>query len=164
VLKSNAHHAAAPEHRGKVGLPPARRFAILTCLDSAIDLVKLAALREGEADVIRNAGGRASEHAIRSLVAAYRLHDAREWFVVHHNHCGLELFTHLIVRGELEDEDEDEDWLLLRNQEESVTADVQRIRTHELVPRDIAIYGYIYLAETGTLTPVHEATTVGRAS
>ena len=63
---------------------------MLTCLDSSINLEQLAALGDGEAHFIRNAGGRASEHAVRSLVACYELLGAREWFVVHQGHCGME--------------------------------------------------------------------------
>jgi len=186
VLKANADYAADFGERGKLGLPPARRFAILTCMDARIDPAKLAGLREGDAHVIRNAGGRASDDAIRSLVISYKLLGTREWFVVHHSNCGMELFTDVVIRDLLKkslttahydgkqwlddgagpgsNEAEYIDWLTIRNQVESVTADVQRIRTHALVPKDIAIYGYIYTVETGRLVPVHEATAIGRAS
>jgi carbonic anhydrase len=68
VLNANAAYVADFGDKGKLALPPARRFAILTCMDARIDPAKLAGLREGDAHVIRNAGGRASDDAIRSLV------------------------------------------------------------------------------------------------
>ena len=72
VLKANGVYAAEFGDKGRLALPPARRFAILTCMDARIDPAKLAGLREGDAHVIRNAGGRASDDAIRSLVISYK--------------------------------------------------------------------------------------------
>src|SRR6201999_2600854 len=79
--------------KGDLALPPARRFAILTCMDARLDPAKYAGLTEGDAHVIRNAGGRATDDAIRSLVISYKLLGTREWFVIHHSNCGMELFT-----------------------------------------------------------------------
>src|SRR6201746_2398157 len=99
VLKANSDYAADFGDRGKLALPPARQFAILTCMDARIDPARLAGLREGDAHVIRNAGGRASDDAIRSLVISYKLLGTREWFVIHHTDCGMELFTDDIIRN-----------------------------------------------------------------
>jgi carbonic anhydrase len=74
-------------------MPPARRFAILTCMDARLDPAKFAGLAEGDAHVIRNAGGRASDDAIRSLVISYKLLGTREFFVIHHTDCGMQFFT-----------------------------------------------------------------------
>ena len=90
VLSANATYAAAFGPKADLALPPARRFAILTCMDARLDPAKFAGLREGDAHVIRNAGGRASDDAIRSLVISYKLLGTREWFVVHHTNCGME--------------------------------------------------------------------------
>jgi carbonic anhydrase len=76
--------------KGDLALPPARGFAILTCMDARLDPAKYAGLSEGDAHVIRNAGGRASDDAIRSLVISHKLLGTREWFVVHHTDCGME--------------------------------------------------------------------------
>ena len=78
-------------------LPPARHFAILTCMDARLDPAKFAGLSEGDAHVIRNAGGRASDDAIRSLVISYKLLGTREWFVIHHSDCGMEFFTNEVM-------------------------------------------------------------------
>ena len=185
VLRANEQYAAEFGDKGKLALPPARRFAILTCMDARIDPAKLAGLREGDAHVIRNAGGRASDDAIRSLVISYKLLGTREWFVIHHSNCGMELFSDEIIRGLLASSlrtaqydgkkwsDSGEgpgsrqadyiDWLTIRDQAESVAADVERIRTHPLVPRDIPIYGYVYHVESGRLVEVPAASDIGRA-
>ena len=84
VLAANAKYAENFGDKGNLPLPPSRRFAILTCMDARLDPAKYAGLAEGDAHVIRNAGGRASDDAIRSLVISYKLLGTREWFVVHH--------------------------------------------------------------------------------
>ena len=167
-------------------MPPGRHFAILTCMDARLDPAKYAGLAEGDAHVIRNAGGRASDDAIRSLVISYKLLGTREWFVVHHTNCGMETFTDEIIRGLLASslktatvdatgwhdvgkgpgsaEAQYVDWLTIADQVASVTADVQRIRKHPLVPSDIPIYGYIYDVKTGRLVEVAEATKVGKVA
>src|SRR4030088_3782313 len=99
VLSANATDASTFGPKADLALPPARRFAILTCMDARLDPAKYAGLREGDAHVIRNAGGRASDDAIRSLVISYKLLGTREWFVIHHTDCGMETFTDEIIRG-----------------------------------------------------------------
>ena len=98
VLKANEEYAASFGAKGELALPPARGFAILTCMDARLDPAKYAGLAEGDAHVIRNAGGRASDDAIRSLVISYKLLGTREWFVIHHTDCGMESFTNDVIR------------------------------------------------------------------
>src|SRR5216684_1951959 len=97
VLAANQRYAQSFGDKGKLALPPARGFAILTCMDARIDPAKLAGLAEGDAHVIRNAGGRASDDAIRSLVISHKLLGTNEWFVIHHSDCGMQLFTSEII-------------------------------------------------------------------
>lgn len=185
VLAANDQYAASFD-KGDLALPPARGFAILTCMDARLDPAKYAGLAEGDAHVIRNAGGRASDDAIRSLVISYKLLGTREWFVIHHTDCGMELFTDEIMRGllgsSLETATVDEkgwhdhgagfgstegdyvDWLTIADNKKSVVGDVRRIRGHPLVPGRIPIYGYIYDCKTGRLVEVPEATKAGKAS
>src|SRR5712691_11720153 len=99
VLAANTAYAATFGDKSRLPMPPGRHFAILTCMDARLDPAKFAGLAEGDAHVIRNAGGRASEDAIRSLVISYKLLGTREWFVVHHTNCGMETFTDDIMRG-----------------------------------------------------------------
>jgi carbonic anhydrase len=103
VLAANEQYADQFGDKGNLPLPPARRFAILTCMDARLDPAKYAGLAEGDAHVIRNAGGRASDDAIRSLVISHKLLGTSEWFVVHHTDCGMELFTNEIMGNLLSD-------------------------------------------------------------
>src|SRR5208282_5423918 len=98
VVAANAQYVATFGKKGELALPPARRFAILTCMDARLDPAKYAGLSEGDAHVIRNAGGRASDDAIRSLVISHKLLGTVEWFVVHHTNCGMELFSATCLR------------------------------------------------------------------
>lgn len=185
VLAANARYAEGFGDKGKLAMPPARKFAILTCMDARLHPSKFAGLAEGDAHVIRNAGGRASDDAIRSLVISCKLLGTREWFVVHHTNCGMEVFTDEIMRdllgnslktatfdgktwrdtgaGPGSTEGQFINWLTIKDQSKSVIADVQRIRSHPLVPGDIPIYGYVYDVATGKLREVPEATAAGRA-
>src|SRR5271167_703987 len=99
VLAANAKYAENFGDKGSLALPPARHFAVLTCMDARLDPAKYAGLAEGDAHVIRNAGGRASDDAIRSLVISYKLLGTCEWFVVHHTDCGMMLFTNDDITG-----------------------------------------------------------------
>ena len=97
VLAANAAYADSFGEKSELALPPARGFAILTCMDARLDPAKYAGLSEGDAHVIRNAGGRASDDAIRSLVISYKLLGTHEWFVIHHTDCGMEFFTNEVI-------------------------------------------------------------------
>lgn len=183
VLAANAAYAANFGDKGSLAMPPARAFAILTCMDARLDPAKYAGLAEGDAHVIRNAGGRASDDAIRSLVISHKLLGTREWFVIHHTNCGMETFTNDVMAGllaqSLDTASVDEggwhdhgagpgsvegayiNWLTIGDLAQSVVEDVRRIRSHPLVPGDVPIYGYIYEVETGKLVEVPDATTIG---
>src|SRR3979411_1422087 len=166
VLAAYAKYVAGFGEKGQLKLPPAREFAILTCMDARLDPAKYAGLSEGDAHVIRNAGGRASDDAIRSLVISYKLLGTREWFVVHHSDCGMQLFDDEIMSGLLEKSLETAPiddkgwhdhghgpgsvhghyvkWLTFKDLAASVVEDVQCIRSHPLVPGHIPVYGYFY--------------------
>ena len=184
VLQANRQYAENFGDKGKLALPPARHFAILTCMDARLDPAKYAGLAEGDAHVIRNAGGRASDDAIRSLVISHKLLGTREWFVVHHTNCGMELFSNETMGDLLEDNLETAQfdgkswsnpkhgggsvtgrfvhWHTIEDQAKSVLADVQRIRSHPLVPAFIPIYGFVYDVATGRLNEVKEASKAGQ--
>ena len=186
VLTANQQYSASFGDKANLALPPARRFAVLTCMDARLDPAQYAGLREGDAHVVRNAGGRASDDAIRSLVISYKLLGTQEWFVIHHTDCGMEFFTDEVMRGLLANSLETAalgpngfsdvgrgpgsaearyvDWLTIADREQSVVDDVTRIRTHPLVPARIPIYGYLYDVKTGRLVEVPAATAAGAAS
>ena len=183
VLDANAKYAANFGEKAKLTLPPARRFAVLTCMDARLDPAKFAGLSEGDAHVIRNAGGRASDDAIRSLVISYKLLGTREFFVIHHTDCGMEFFTNDIMRGLLNSSLETAEltpngfrdvgkgpgsrageyieWLTITDQKQAVLDDVARIRNHDLVPKSIPVYGYLYDIRSGKLLEVEGARAVG---
>ena len=184
VMAANAAYAKDFGQKADLPVPPGRRFAILTCMDARLDPAKYAGLAEGDAHVIRNAGGRASDDAIRSLVISYKLLGTREWFVIHHTQCGMETFTDEVMRrllasslrtasigdsgwqdsgqGPGSTEGSYVDWLTIADSTQSVVEDVTRIRNHPLVPGDIPIYGYIYDVKTGRLEELPEATQAGK--
>jgi carbonic anhydrase len=186
VLAANAEYAASFGDKSDLALPPARHFAILTCMDARLDPAKYAGLAEGDAHVIRNAGGRASDDAIRSLVISYKLLGTAEWFVIHHTECGMEFFTNEVIRdllassletaslgpdgftdvgeGPGSDAAADIDFLPITDNAASVTEDVQRIRNHPLVPSRIPVYGYLYDVKSGRLVEVPDATRAGAPS
>jgi carbonic anhydrase len=185
VLTANGSYAARFGDKGKLALPPARHFTILTCMDARLDPAKYAGLSEGDAHVIRNAGGRASNDAVRSLVISYKLLGTREFFVIHHSDCGMLFFTDEVMRellassletaelgpggfrdvgrGPGSTEGEFIDWLTMKDNAASLVGDVRRIRNHPLIPKSIPVYGYIYDVRTGKLDEVPEAMAMGKA-
>jgi carbonic anhydrase len=186
VLAANERYASTFGDKASLALPPARHFAILTCMDARLDPAKFAGLAEGDAHVIRNAGGRASDDAIRSLVISYKLLGTSEWFVVHHTDCGMQLFddetmSRLLAsslrtaeltpngwrdpaEGGGSEEGRYVRWLTFSNLEQSVVNDVRRLRRHPLVPSSIPIYGFFYDVTTGRLVEVSQATDIGQES
>src|SRR5947209_18274342 len=150
VLSANDRYASSFGAKGELARPPARRCAILTCMDARLDPAQYAGLSEGDAHVIRNAGGRASDDAIRSMVISYKLLGTREWFVIHHTNCGMEFFTDDVMRGLLANsletaelgaqgfrdvgkgpgsaEGQFIDWLTIKDAQQAVVDDVARIR------------------------------------
>ncbi len=185
VLSANEKYSSKFGEKSNLAIPPAKKTAILTCMDARLLPDKFAGLSEGDAHIIRNAGGRASDDAIRSLVISYKLLGTNEWFVIHHSDCGMETFTNEIMIDLLENSLETSslsesgwidngkgpgsteakyiDWLTISDNAKSVIEDVERIRNHPLVPRNIPIYGYIFDVKTGKLIEVPEATEKGKA-
>jgi len=179
VLNANAKYASTFGDKSKLALPPARRFAILTCMDARLDPAKFAGLSEGDAHVIRNAGGRASDDAIRSLIISYKLLGTHEFFVIHHTECGMLFFTSEVMRGLLASSLETAEltpqgfhdvgkgpgsragefieWLTFKDQKQAVLDDVDRIKSHPLIPKSIPVHGYIYDVKSGQLIAVEKA-------
>jgi len=186
VLTANARYAATFGEKSKLTIPPARHFTILTCMDARLDPAKYAGLSEGDAHIIRNAGGRASDDALRSLTISYKLLGTKEFFVIHHTDCGMLFFTDEVMRSLLASsletaeltaqgfrdigkgpgstEGEFIDWLTMKDNAAGLVADVKLIRNHPLIPRSIPIYGYIYDVKTGKLEEVSAAMAAGKAT
>ncbi|HAQ48653.1 MAG TPA: carbonic anhydrase [Glaciecola sp.] len=186
VLFSNKVYANNFNKKRNLKAPPIKKFAILTCMDARLDPAKFAGLSEGDAHVIRNAGGRVSDDVIRSLLISYKLLGTKEWLIIHHTDCGMETFNSEIMgellAGSLKTSNVDAsgwhdsnvgggttdgkyiNWLTISNQGKSVIEDVERIRNNSMVPSDIPIYGYVYDCKTGNLVEIPEATAAGKAS
>ena len=187
VEAANAQYAGRfGEKLSKLPIPPARKFAILTCMDARMHASKLFGLEEGDAHIIRNAGGRASDDAIRSLVISYKLLGTKEFFVVHHTNCGMVTFNNGVMAGLLANSLETAvhdgtawkdvgqgpgsaeaakiDWLTFTDDRQAVIDDVKKVRNHPLVPRSIPVYGYLYDVRTGKLEEIAEATEIGKAA
>ncbi|MDR1830191.1 MAG: carbonic anhydrase [Candidatus Fibromonas sp.] len=170
VLAANQEYSRSfSEKSGSASHSP--RFAVLTCMDARLDPAKFAGLAEGDAHVIRNAGGRASDDAIRSLIISYKLFGTKEFFVIHHTDCGMEKYTNEAIRNKLANSSEIKgpgsrvgeyiEWLAIADQKQALIDDVLRIRTHPLIPSSIPIYGYLYDLQTGKLIEVEGATEAG---
>jgi carbonic anhydrase len=186
VLQANANFSANFGERNKLAIPPARRFAVLTCMDARLDPAQFAGLAEGDAHVIRNAGGRASDDAIRSLVISYKLLGTQEFFVIHHTDCGMEFFTNEVIRDLLSSSLEPAeltpdgfrdigkgpgsrageyiDWLTIKDQKQAIVDDVARIHNHPLVPKSIPVYGFLYDVHSGKLIEIEAARTAGASA
>lgn len=181
ILEANRVYAEQFGDKAKLTGAPRRKMAILTCMDARMDPAKFSGLSEGDAHIIRNAGGRASDDAIRSLVVSCKLMGTTDWFVIHHSGCGMQSYSDEDIRHLLGLDDDhahhegskwwhirksaqtpaDIPWLTFSDLAQSIVEDVERIRNHPLVPASVVIYGYIYHIHHGTLEPVPEANRIG---
>src|SRR5437763_10418660 len=157
-LIENAERYARAFDKGDLAAPPARKVIVLTCMDARIDPVRLLGLEEGDAHVIRNAGGRASEDAIRSLVISEQLLGTNTVVVIHHTDCGMLTFSNddlrTKVKQELQANADHIDFLPFKDLEQSVNDDVATLKASPLIPKNVEISGFIYDVKSGRLLPV----------
>ena len=155
-LKANEAYAAGFQ-KGNLAMPPKRHVAVLTCMDARIDPARALGLEEGDAHVIRNAGGRAAD-ALRSLVISEQLLGTTEIVVIHHTDCGMLTFSNddlrTKVKQELNANVDNIDFLPFKDLEQSVRDDVTFLRNSPLMPKSIDISGFIYDVRSGKLLPV----------
>lgn len=157
LLDANRRYAAAYD---RVGQPPepAKRVAILTCMDARLVPSRFLGLEEGDAHVISNAGGRATDDALRSLIISYKLLGTREILVIHHTDCGAMTVDNDRLREQLRRETGADasgiDFLPFRDLDESVREDVATIRDSGLIPLTIPVRGFVYEVATGALREV----------
>ena len=156
-LKANRSWAADFD-RGDLPMPPSRQVAVLTCMDARLHPSRFLGLDLGDAHEIRNAGGRASEDAIRSLVISQRLLGTREIVVIHHTDCGMLTFTNEQLREQLShDLGADASGIDFRpfsDVDESVRRDLATIRSSPLIPSDIPVRGFVYDVRSGALREI----------
>jgi carbonic anhydrase len=159
-VEANAQYAAGFT-KGDLPLPPGRKVAVLVCMDARIDPAKALGLEEGDAHVIRNAGGRAAD-ALRSLAISHELLGTREIVVIHHTDCGMLTFTNDQIRQKLRDDlgpaaaqtADGIDFLPFPDLDQSVRDDVAAIRSSPLIPDDIPVTGFVYDVRTGKMRKV----------
>jgi carbonic anhydrase len=156
LLDNNAAHVSAPEKR-TLPRTPARKLAVLACMDARLDPAKVLGLDEGDAHVIRNAGGVVSDDALRSLAISQNLLGTEEIILIHHTDCGMLTFTDDEFADKLEDETGARpDWPVhtFDDLDQNVRDSVEKIKTSPFVPHTDSVKGYIYEVETGRLREV----------
>ncbi len=159
VLSANESYATEFE-KGDLAMPPARRFAVLTCMDARIDPARALGLDEGDAHVIRNAGGLASDDAIRSLVISHHLLGTQEAFVIGHTDCGMLTFSNDDLRGTLRERQGVDvshvDFQPFPDCAERVRASVRRVRESGLLPDHYEVHPFLYHVESGRLEALED--------
>jgi carbonic anhydrase len=153
VLQANEEYASGFD-KGELPMPPARRFAVVTCMDARIDPARSLGLGEGDAHVIRNAGGIVSDDALRSLVISHHLLGTQEALVIGHTDCGMLTFTDGELRERLGPEAEDVHFHAFPDVEARVRESVATIRGHALLPESFGASGFVYDVRSGRLEQV----------
>ena len=143
--------------KGSLPMPPAKHVAVLACMDARLDVHKILGLNEGDAHVIRNAGGVATDDAIRSLVISQRLLGTKEIVLVHHTDCGMLTFKDDDVKGQIEAETGIRPHFALESfssLEDDVQQSIARIQASPFIPNKSHVRGFIYDVKTGQLNEV----------
>jgi carbonic anhydrase len=157
MLEANRRYAAGFNAGGRPA-PPSRQLVILTCMDARFNVEDALGLDIGDAHILRNAGGRASDDAVRSLIVSSRLLGTREIAVIHHTNCGMAGLTNEQIRDRVSAESGADashiDFLPFRDSRESVAEDVERIRSSPHLDPGIVVSGWMYDVDTGLLDRV----------
>jgi carbonic anhydrase len=140
--------------KGDLPLPPGRKLAVVTCMDARLDPARFLGLEEGDAHVIRNAGGLVNDETIRSLVLSHHLLGTEEAVVIGHTGCGMLTFTNADVHEKLGPESESIDFQPFPDVAERVRQSVATIRSHPLLANSLGATGFVYDVETGRIEAV----------
>jgi carbonic anhydrase len=156
LLEKNSAYAQSFT-KADLPLPPALKVAVLACMDARLDVHKILGLQEGDAHVIRNAGGAVTDDAIRSLVISQRLLGTDEIILIHHSDCGMLTFTDDEVKGQIAQETGIRPPFALEafgDLEEDVRQSVARVKASPFIPRKAQVRGFVYDVGTGRLKEV----------
>jgi len=157
VLEANARFAETFD-KGDAQLPPNLPLAVLTCIDARLQPPRFLGLEIGDAHVVRNAGGRATDDALRSLIISSQLLGTRQFMVIHHTDCGMLTFTNEDIWAKLESETGKNassiDFLPFSDVEASLKEDVRTIRDNPFLPPDVEVTGWVYDTTSGRLREV----------
>jgi carbonic anhydrase len=140
--------------KGDLPMPPGRRFAVVTCMDARIDPAKAFGLEEGDAHVIRNAGGLVNDETIRSLVISHHLLGTQEAIVIGHTDCGMLTFTNADLHEKLGPESESIDFQPFPDPAVRVRESVETIRSHPLLADGFGATGFVYDVKSGRIEAV----------
>ncbi len=155
-VSANERYAATFQ-KGNLPMPPARKVAIVTCMDARIDPARILGLEEGDAHVIRNAGGRTGE-ALRSLIISEQLLGTNTIVVIHHTDCGMLTFSNEELQKQLAEKFHTDasaiDFLPFKDVEQSVRDDIALLKASPFIPNEITISGFVYDVHSGRLLPV----------
>jgi carbonic anhydrase len=156
LLRNNAEFAGSFSN-GDLPMPPGKHLAVVACMDARLNVYALLGLREGEAHVIRNAGGVVSDDVIRSLVISQRLLGTREVVLIHHTDCGMLTFTDDAVKADIEADVGFRPPFALEafpDLERNVRQSIARIKANPFVPHKDAVRGFVYDVRSGALQEV----------
>ncbi|HYT11945.1 MAG TPA: carbonic anhydrase [Candidatus Nitrosopolaris sp.] len=159
LIRNNENYARSFK-KGDLAMPPSKRVAVLACMDARLDTHKILGLEEGEAHVIRNAGGVATDDAIRSLVISQRLLGTQEIILIHHTDCGMLTFKDDDVKAKIESEVGIRPSFALEafaSPEADVKQSIARIEASPFIPNKTSVRGFVYDVKTGRLNEVRAA-------
>ena len=162
LIRNNQAYASSFQ-KGSLPLPPAKHLAVLACMDARLDVHKILGLQEGDAHVIRNAGGVATDDAIRSLVISQRLLGTKEIVLIHHTDCGMVTFKDDDVKAQIEKDTGIRPAFALEafpSVEEDVKQSIARIKASPFIPNKSSVRGFVYDVNTGRLSEVVAAVAV----
>ena len=155
LLRNNQDYAAS--FAGDLPMPPGKGVAVVACMDARLNVYGLLGLREGEAHVIRNAGGVATDDVIRSLTISQRLLGTREVVLIHHTDCGMLTFKDDAVKADIEDETGVRPPFALEafpDVDQDVRQSIARIKASPFIPKKDSVRGFVYEVESGRLREV----------
>jgi len=158
TLKANEKYAQA-FNLGNLPMPPARKLAIVACMDARMTVEQMLGLKTGEAHIIRNAGGVLTEDAVRSLIISYKLLGTREFMFIHHTDCGMLTFKDEQLASSLRKSTGTAAVVpaafhTFSDTAEDVRAQVEKARSHPWIPKDIPVRGFVYDVKSGRLSEV----------
>lgn len=160
ILEANRAYAESFD-KAALEIPPARPLLVLTCIDARLEPAEMLGLQVGDAHVVRNAGGRVTDDAIRSALISSWLLGTREYVVIHHTDCGMTKFTDDVLHGMIRDatgvDVSDDEYLTFSDVERSVRQDVARLRDLKTLPEGVTVAGLVYDVRTGSLREVEPA-------
>ncbi len=158
VIKANEGYAESFT-LGTLSMPPARKLAVLACMDARLTIEPMLGLKTGDAHIIRNAGGIVTEDALRSLVISHHLLGTQEFLLIHHTDCGMLTFKDEELRAKLRQQTGTATvapvhFHAFTDLEDDVRQQVQKVKSHPWIPQDIPVRGFIFDVETGRLHEV----------